>query len=733
MKHRIVLPLIAMLGLVSAPGFAESSYSERLASLDAQLSSLEQEFSVHRQSIRTPSLDERLEDGIILQAAGDHQRASYIFMDIVLHEEWRGKPGYQAAQLQLARSLYEDGYYRLSQRYLIDLLKNGVGSERTDGVMLLLQAAQQTGDWAEVNAALANTSDFSRSPAYLYIMGRAMFLQGDNETARTCLQGVENNRDEWAVKAEYLLGVLDIQDANFDSAMLRFERVAADTSSFRGSDDIHTLAVLAQARLYYEQTQWSKAIDKYQQVSESSTYFPAVLYEMGWTHIRLEDYTAAQQKFELLLLSYPEDHHALETRRLLADLKRELGQYDEAVASYQKIVDEFSPVMTQMETESADMNSRKAQLRQRIESEEYDDVQIVPERAKGLVAVGTDVNRVERMLNSLTESDANTAASENIVAEINAALQSDNSVRNLPEFQQFTHQARDIRVNALLIGHEFTDDYANTDSLAPVVSEVSKLPRNQQERAVLKALQNSEREEREARYHHLKLQGESLKHRTRILKSWLDSGRAQTLSENEKQRITEQISSLENQLNSLKSSQDAIEFDLAKLRTNIGSSSDTGEEEQNINTLRAQLERIWSQSSGGDQEYRSLIAQEQSLLNRLDTFDNGINASIHERVSDIKSRLERESLMVATEKERYVAMKTDVGEAAGDISARYWQSVYEQIRDMVLTADLGMVDIAWLQKDARSKALSTAMEERKKEREVLEQDFRQFLKESGQE
>ena len=50
----------------------------------------------------------------------------------------------------------------------------------------------------------------------------------------------------------------------------------------------------------------------------------------------------------------------------------------------------------------------------------------------------------------------------------------------------------------------------------------------------------------------------------------------------------------------------------------------------------------------------------------------------------------------------------------------------------MLYADLGIVDIAWLQKDARSKELSAAMEERKKEREVLEQDFRQFLKESGQ-
>ena len=71
--------------------------------------------------------------------------------------------------------------------------------------------------------------------------------------------------------------------------------------------------------------------------------------------------------------------------------------------------------------------------------------------------------------------------------------------------------------------------------------------------------------------------------------------------------------------------------------------------------------------------------------------------------------------------------------AAGEISARYWQSVFEQIRDMVLTADLGMVDIAWLKKDARSKELAQAMEDRKKEREELENDFKQFLKESGQE
>ena len=107
--------------------------------------------------------------------------------------------------------------------------------------------------------------------------------------------------------------------------------------------------------------------------------------------------------------------------------------------------------------------------------------------------------------------------------------------------------------------------------------------------------------------------------------------------------------------------------------------------------------------------------------------------SLDERANEFRSRLEREARNVSDEKARFAVVKSEVGEAAGEISARYWQTVYEQIRDMVLNADLGMVDIAWLKKDERSKALAQAMEERKKERDVLEQDFRQFLKESGQE
>ena len=737
MKRFGLFLALTVSSLLGTEALAAPEYHQaRLSALENELVEMKNEFSVRSQSIRTPTLNERLAEGISLQAAGDHQRAGYVFMDIVARDAWRSYPGYQTAQLQLSRSLYEGGYYRMAQRHLIDLLKNGSGAERTDGVMLLLQVAQRTGDWTEVNEALAGVSDFSRTPAYLYIMGRAMFLQGDNALARTCLESVTGN-DEWSIKAAYLLGVLDIQDGNLESALTRFKSIADNTMSYRGSRQVQTLAILAQARIYYEQSMWSEAIDCYQRISEDSPYFPAVLYEMGWTHVRHENYQSAQQSFELLLLAYPEDSHALETRRLLADIKRELGQYDEAVTSYQQIVNEFEPVMTQMEQESADLNMKKAQLKQKIEAEEFHDVELVPQNAKGLVAVGTDVNKVEVMLNALTESDTNTVESEIIVAEIAAILASDSNMQNLPEFQHFTQRAQDIRISTLLTGFEFTEELSGQfdADIKALVEELSKLPRTSRERDIMNAVQMAEREEREARLHRLKLEADSMRHKTHILRSWIESGKTANLTEEERTNLASQLVLFETQLSELKTQQDKIESSLARLRSMNGESeSDIQARKNNFDRLYAALDARWTQDlSSADANYRALIQSGRSLITTLDDFNRDIDANLHERVESFRARLEREAEFVKAEKSRYLTVKSDVGEAAGEISTRYWQSVYEQIREMVLNADLGIVDIAWLQKDARSKALSAAMEERKKEREILEQNFRQFLKESGQE
>lgn len=728
--------LALLLAMPSAAWAIPSGFNSRFGKLEDQLSNAQRDFAQRSLAQQNQTADSRLSEGIVLQSAGDHQRASYIFMDIVSHDEWRGKPAYQTAQLQLARSLYESGYYRLSQKHLIDLLKNGSGTERTDSVMLLLQVAQKTGDWPEVNAALADSGEFSRSPAYLYIMGRAMFLQDELETARMSLKAL-NGDDEWSVKAAYLIGVIEVKEKNLEAAVVQFKKVTSSKSTFKNSDMVRELAELALARIYFEQEKWSDALDQYQKIPETSVNFPAVLYEIGWTRIRQEDYIAAQQSFELLLLSYPKDRHALETRRLLADIMREIGKYDEATASYQTIVNEFEPIMQKMEDDAANVEARKQQMKRQIEEENYREAHIVPERAKGVIDVGSDVNRIENMIDGLTVSDENTVESDRIVAEINAILADETNIQNMPEFSTYTQLSREIRINALLLGYEFTGNYQNMpDNISFLLEDVAGLPRSKQERDVMISILQTAQEERVARLHRLKLQTENLSQKSRILSSWLNGPQTASLTPEERQQYSAQLEDLEMQLNRLRDSQRRIESKLAEIRLNGGENSQKFKHAlQSLDELQRALESQWAaalQSGNIDGDYREMINRERALLGRLDGLNDEINKSMQLRANDFRRRLNNEIELLNAEKTRYAAAKSSVGDTAGEVSARYWQSVYDQIKEMVLYADLGIVDIAWLQKDARSKELSAAMEERKKEREVLEQDFRQFLKESGQ-
>lgn len=733
MKIGRILSIMFSALILSSPVYG-ATYEETLVELETQLTQLSSEYARHNPASKSKSLDDRLAEGLTMQAAGDYQRASYIYMDILAQEEWRGQAGYQTAQLELSRSLYENGYYLLSQQYLIDLLRTGRGNERTEGVLLLLQVAQKTGNWTEVNMALADVTDFSQHPSYLYIMGRASFLQGDYELARKCLASLHSS-DEWYVKAQYLLGVLDTIEGNYPSALSHFQTVETTTIEFRSKAQVVEQSIFAQARLYYEQGQWSEAKQAYQKINEKSPNFPTALYEMAWTLLRAEDYVMAQQSFELLLLSYPEDSHALETRRLLADIKRQLGQYDEAVATYQKLVNEFDPVMAKMDEEAKNLDTHKEKIKGYIESEQYSNVSIVPEQARGVVAVGSDVDEVESMISSLLATDSNTSDSDLLIAEISAALQDDDTLRNLPEFQRYSNSSQDIRIALLLTCCEFTKAYSGDfPELSKEIETLEHMPRSSVEREIIATLQNAARESRQSSQHHIRLRIENIFHKIHVLRSWINSGKVANMTESERADITSRVEQLESKLKEMNDELSKLNGELAQVRRDSSVSRDQrASYASSAQVIESSLQERWSSDMQKeiDNTYASLIETSRNILSQLNAFDQTFELALRKRASQLREKLQREVAFVEAEKSRFASMKSEVGETAGNVSARYWKDVYAQVREIVLNADLGMVDIAWLLKDARSKALAATLDERKKEREVLEQDFKQFLKESG--
>ncbi len=741
MKLRAIC-LLSILCMTATTAYADpiDTYASRYADLETSVARVSAEFQNQRQSAHTGDITDRLSEGIVLFASNDFERASYMFMDIVSHEDWQHLPEYNTARLYLARSLYERSYYRLSENHLVALIQDDPSGANThDAVSLLVQTAQFTENWDVVVDVIRRTGNFNSDPILQYAYGRSLFFQGNDSEAAQILLPIQNTTDITGLRATYVLGAIKVRQGELDEALGYFERVASSSAKFPQSDVMHDLANLSIARIAYEQKNWSSAVEHYQLIPESSAYFGDVLYELGWAQIRQENYTAAKQNFEILMLSFPKHRRTLDTKHFLADIERELGHYDDAMASYQKIVGTYEPIMTKMENSGISSSERRELIEKQIEQGTFDSIEIIPAEARDSFASDENIVRVEAVLNGLEVSEANTAVSEKIIDEIETILSSREQIMALPEFSKFSNDVRDVELAAVLLGVEITREYSTISvDLTDDITAVAGLPRSQVERDIIQSNVNTNIQERSNRFHRLQLQSDNIRHRIRIVQNWLSNDSTAEISPEERAQLNAELDGLNEKLALLEYSQGSIETTISTTRLtglDAVSSAQLGARLNALERIRDVLEAQWKsdlKNTSLDSGYRALITSLHTTLGEIDGLKGELDLAVSEKYEDLHTRLEREKKIVAAERARYTETKQSVSKTAGDLATTFWDSVYDRIRNLVMDADLGMVDIAWIKKDARSKELSTAIEERKKERDVLEQDFKQYLKESGQ-
>lgn len=740
MRFRTVLMMLGAC-LVCATAYATpgGAFDPRLDDLAMHVAEVSAKFQTQRQSMTAPDIHVRLSEGIVLRTSGDYERASYVFMDIVSRERWKDLPAYDTAQYYLALSLFDRGYYRLAESHLVALLDGHVqGNERNDAVALLIKTVQHTENWRVVIDVIQKHGDISSDPALQYALGRTLFLQDRDEEAMEALQAIRQ-AGQWKVKGDYILGVLYIRLLDYVRAEKMFKQVLASEEKFRGSDEIQILATLAVARLAYELKQWGEAVDYYQKVPESSSYFGDVLYEMGWANIRQENYTAAKQNFQLLMMTYPKHRRTLDTKHFLADLEREVGHYDEAMASYQQIVGTYEPIMTRMEADAQNTEERRRYIEAQIEKGAFDNIEIIPEEARASFAEDKNLIRVQQVITGLEQSDSNTTDSEIIIQEIEAIIQSPDNIRSLPEFRKFSNSLLDVQIEAIMLGVDMTRTYSHVDEgLEESIQDIAYLPRSQQERDILTMHQVATLNERAAQYHRLKLEAENMRYKIRVLQGWLKGSSGAKISLEERERLNQELNDLEMQIAGLKDGHASAEGKLSALRlmgVDGASNADRSARLAQLEHVRSSLLLQWIKDESDaslDAYYRAMIPKLRDIFDNIAGLRGELDLAVAEKMEDLRVRLEREKRAVEAEKSRYLTTRSEVSKTAGDIAANFWAYVYGRIRELVMNADLGMVDIAWLRKDERSKELSETIEERKKERDVLEQDFQQYLKESGQ-
>ncbi len=122
----------------------------------------------------------------------------------------------------------------------------------------------------------------------------------------------------------------------------------------------------------------------------------------------------------------------------------------------------------------------------------------------------------------------------------------------------------------------------------------------------------------------------------------------------------------------------------------------------------------------------------QALEAKLESFRGQIASVVDARVDELRRRLEIEAEFLTRYAVDYSQLQGDVELVGGEIAYGHWHRVESVFSHLVLAADVGVVDVVWLRKEARSADVDELIDERNKERDILKEDFEQVLKELGQ-
>ena len=167
--------------------------------------------------------------------------------------------------------------------------------------------------------------------------------------AQTVLKPIADGNGDDRLAAMYLDGVLEVQQGNFDEATETYTHLTRIGSRNERERQIVELAHLALGRIAYEQSKFTEAIDAYQEVDRDSEHFTEALYEIAWVFVKKGEYEKALRSTEILDELAPDSIIAPEAKVLRAHLYLKLTRYADATQTYKDVINAYAPVRDEVD------------------------------------------------------------------------------------------------------------------------------------------------------------------------------------------------------------------------------------------------------------------------------------------------------------------------------------------------------------------------------------------------
>jgi tetratricopeptide (TPR) repeat protein len=706
------------------------------------------------------SYSARLADAEILVLLGDYARACWILYDLAAAVEHRNEPLYPKALYYFGESLFQIGHDLSARGVFMDIVALGAHEHLADAVRRLIEIADRTGNFGGITDQLDVLRKKGPLPADIsYIYAKSLLRQKRFEAVAPAIASISAQHALYP-KAQYVLAVAKLQQGELDAARDLFAGLKQVSDNYENAAEIRDLAAMNQARILLEQGRTTEAIDAYQFVSRGSPLFEQALYEISWTYVRAANqatdpnerdaqFLKAQKTLEILLLSETQTPVMSEARLLLGNIYLRLSQFEPAEATFRDVVRAFGPLRDQLTTLVDPPANPAATLYARAIAAPSESL------VAGLPAAWTAdepaLQRAVAVAASVQMSETWTNDAEALAENVLNALKSDRRSSLFPSLSEAQRSARGFRDTLLKLTERLLDvqlDLARDKLDEGGRHEIAELARTRSEHrpsalaaSGAKLQPDSETVERDRRIlaieqQVLRAQFELAARRAQL--NGIDVWRREhpgMLQPDEEAEFRERERHEEAVVIEQEKHQRELAEAIARERERWTAEA-SGEATQSDSRWRYQTELTrereiveaampslppeWKDAADTVERLWGLLAGEMAELDR---FDSQLNAVVAERASGVQAEVLREQGLLAQYDKDIKAVRTEAQQVVGDVATGSLREVRRRLRDMVLRADVGIVDVAWAEKEVETREISRHVNEQRRELQVLDNEY----------
>jgi tetratricopeptide (TPR) repeat protein len=745
-RWRWALGVAASLCLTGGAASAQdlARVGSELATLESQAQRLDEGL---RASARPqgPAVEERFADAELLYRLRDFSRAAVLFTDIV--ENHANSPAYPQGLFFLGDALFQAGDRYGARTRFRELLRHANEPlfrpyvQRALG--RLIEIAIRLNDYTGVDEYFRQLGQIPPSEVEsetTYIRGKFLFLrtQPDYEAARAAFEAIPARSTHYP-QARYFLGAILTAQQRYPEAIEAFQRVLQIQPEGNDQQQVLDLAALAVGRLQVERENYDAAIEAYQLVGRASAFFDRALFEQAWAYIKLGDAVRAERALEILAISSPDSPLLPEGKILWGNLLLRTGRFERAQQVFNEVRQQFGPIYQRLnQMNSAADPQRYFQELVRSNLQVFDASSFIPQEALAWVRHEGTLDDSLRVVSDLSVCRTYVREAGDLIDRLNAALHAPSRSHVFQDLSrarqrvwQFSNQSAQLRESVALSLDALAD--AGNVELQGIIT---------QRRALA------------AQVGRLPTDDDGLRRRDRQ-------------AENELQSLSQAVQRNQQRVEGLEAMTVAIEryladpshqaagIDRAQLQTELTQQRQAvGQYRERIQQLRRLISQARAQIGPGDPRYahdvevraelRDLVQREaailrnagrltpeaESLLRRLDTldglvdaFDGRVNAQVEERIGALRQQVQEEERRVAGYRDRLGALEREAEDVVGNLILRQFRDVQAQFYQIVMRADLGLVDVAWEQREEHNNRARMLAEEQNREISALNDEF----------